>query len=346
GAETGFSLRIGGGLSSKPHLAVRLNAFIRQDQVLPVVQGVAEVFRGADVLRESRERARLKFLFLHHGWTAEQFQEELERRLGFRLDPAEPEEAPTSIYRDHIGIHAQKQPDLFYVGANVLRGRILPGQMRRAADLAEQFASGELRATIMQNLLLVGVPKKYTAFVADELAAAGLRVDASPFRRGVIACTGTELCKLAITETKAFSLWLVEDLEERFPGFDQHLKLHVTGCPNSCGQHWIADIGIEGKKLRVNGEMVDAYYFCVGGAVGQLASIARPVGYRCAATEVPAAIERLLRSYLERRRNEENLQQFFTRYTDQELRSFLAGINVEAVPRDVAPGHAPHEVQG
>src|SRR5438034_6655814 len=87
-------------------------------------------------------------------------------------------------------------------------------------------------------------------------------------------------------------------LESRLPGFDEHVKLHVTGCPNSCGQHWIADIGIEGKKARVDGALVDAYYFCVGGAVGRHQAIARPVGYRVAASEVPAAVERLLRAYL------------------------------------------------
>ncbi len=247
-------------------------------------------------LREHRERARLKFLFLRHGWTPHDFQKELERRIGFQLDPAEPEQPPADVYRDHIGIHAQKQPGLCYVGATVLRGRITPEQMHAAADLADRFASGELRTTNMQNLLIVNVPRLQSDELAKEFGAIGLPVSGSPFWRGAIACSGTEFCKLAITETKSFSRWLVEELEERLPGFDQHLKLHVTGCPNSCGQHWIADIGIEGKKIKVNGQMVDAYYFCLGGALGLNQSIARPVGYRCPATEVPDAIERLLRA--------------------------------------------------
>ena len=138
--------------------------------------------------------------------------------------------------------------------------------------------------------------------LAKELDAIGLRVGGSSFFRGTVACSGTEFCKLAITETKSFSRWLVEELEERLPGFDQHLKLHVTGCPNSCGQHWIADIGIDGKKMKVDGRLVDAYYFCVGGALGLHQATARPVGYRCLATEVPDAIERLLRQYLARAR--------------------------------------------
>ena len=173
--------------------------------------------------------------------------------------------------------------------------RITADQMHAAADLADRFAGGELRATNMQNLLIVNVPHCNAEPLAKELDAIGLRVGGSVFFRGTVACSGTEFCKLAITETKSFSRWLVEELEERLPGFDQHLKLHVTGCPNSCGQHWIADIGIDGKKIKVDGSLVDAYYFCVGGALGLHQATARPVGYRCVATEVPDAIERLLR---------------------------------------------------
>ena len=105
--------------------------------------------------------------------------------------------------------------------------------------------------------------------LARELDQIGLQVDGSTFWRGAIACTGTEFCKLAITETKGFTRWLVDELEERLPQFDQQLKLHVTGCPNGCGQHWIADIGLEGKKIKHEGKLTDAYYFCLGGAVGQ-----------------------------------------------------------------------------
>lgn len=346
GKETGFSLRVGGGLSAEPHLGARLNAFVRWNQVLPVVRGIAELFRESSQLREHRERARLKFLFLREGWTAEMFQAELERRLGFPLEPAEPEDPPVDVYRDHVGIHPQKQPGYCYVGAAVVRGRITPDQMRVAADLAERFASGQLRTTNMQNLLIVNVPNTNVAALAGELNGAGLRVHGSPFLRGTIACSGTEFCKLAITETKSFARWLVEELEERLPGFEQHLKLHVTGCPNSCGQHWIADIGIEGKKLRVGGQMVDAYYFCLGGAVGAFQTVARPVGYRCAATEVPAAIERLLRRYLAEPVPGKNLRQFFARHSDAELREFLAGEPVVAVTRDVASGPPPHGVEG
>jgi len=345
-SEIGFSLRVGGGLSTDPHLALRLNAFVHRHQVIPVLKGVAEIFRESEKLRENRERARLKFLFLKHGWTAESFQEELEQRIGFRLDPAAEEKPPNDIYRDHVGIHSQKQTGYSYVGAAVLRGRISAKQMRAAADLADRFAAGELRTTNMQNLLIVNVPNRNVTALASELEGLGLPVGGSPFWRGVVACSGSEFCKIAITETKSFSRWLVEELEERLPGFEQHLKLHVTGCPNSCGQHWIADIGIEGKKIKVDGEQKDAYYFCVGGALGLHQSVARPIGYRCLASEVPDAIERLLRRYLDERFADENLRHFFARHSDEELRECLAGKFLAAVARDPSPGKVPHAVEG
>jgi sulfite reductase (ferredoxin) len=346
GSEIGYSLRVGGGLSTDPHLAVRLNAFVRQHEVIPVLKGIAEIFRESEKLRENRERARLKFLFLKHGWTADSFQHELEQRIGFRLEPAAEERPPQDVYRDHVGIHQQKQPGYCYVGAAVLRGRITAQQMQAAADLSDRFANGELRTTNMQNLLIVNVPRQNVDALASQLNSVGLLVAGSPFWRGAIACSGSEFCKLAITETKSFSRWLVEELEERLPGFDQHLKLHVTGCPNSCGQHWIADVGIEGKKIKVGDRMVDAYYFCVGGAVGLHQSVARPIGYRCPASEVPDAIERLLRRYLDERLPGENLRRFFARYSDEELRECVAGELVAAVARDPSPGQAPHVVEG
>jgi sulfite reductase (ferredoxin) len=346
GKEVGFSLRVAGGLSTDPHLGVRLNAFVRWDQAVPVVRGVAELFRESEVLRQNRERARLKFLFLQHRWTAQSFLVALQERLNFKLDTAEPEEVPADIHRDHVGIHPQKQAGFSYVGANVLRGRITPEQLRTAANLSERYADGHLRNTVMQNLLIVNVPNEHASRVGGELTAVGLPVRASAFARGTVACTGSEFCKLALTETKGFARWLTEELDQRLPGFQEQLKLHITGCPNSCGQHWIADIGIEGKKLRVDGRMVDAYYFCVGGSVGEFASIARPVGYRCAAAEVPEAIERLLREFNEQRAPGENLRHFFARHSNEQIRGWLAGEFVAAVERDAAIGPLPLGVDG
>ncbi len=201
--EVGFTLRVGGGLSTNPHLAVPLDAFIKPEQVVRVVRGVAEIFRASELLRQSRERARLKFLFLEHGWTAESFLADLQQRIGFSLEPGEREDIPADIHRDHVGVHDQKQAGLVYVGASVLRGRITPQQLNLAADLADRYADGHVRNTVMQNLLIVNVRKESASLVAAELTAAGLPVKASVFARGTISCTGSEFCKLALTETKA-----------------------------------------------------------------------------------------------------------------------------------------------
>ncbi len=344
--ERGFSLRVGGGLSTQPHLAERLNAFVGWNQVVPVVKTVAEIFRDAEVLRQSREQARLKFLFLKHGWNAETFLSEIHRRLGFQLDAAEQETLPSDLYRDHVGVYEQKQSGYFYVGVSVLRGRLNAEQLRAVAELAERYAGGEVRTTAMQNLLIVNVRKENTEALRRELESIGLPVEASQFWRGTVACTGTEFCKLAITETKSFARWVVEELEGLVPGFDQQLKLNITGCPNSCGHHWIADLGLEGKKIKVDGKFADAYYFCVGGSVGRVQSIARPVGYRCLATEVPESISHLLSHYTELRNDGESLQQFLARKSNDEIRSFLSAGTPETVQRDLPTAATPHGLEG
>ena len=340
----GYSVRVGGGLSREPFIAVRLDAFILPEQAVPVVRVIAEIFRDQQGLRESRERARLKYLFLKEGWTAESFLKELQARLAFKLLPGAPEQVPDDILRDHVGITPQRQSGLSSVGASVLRGRVSGDQLNAVADLADRFGSGSLRTTVSQNLLFIDIPNGKTSDLVRELRAIGLQVEGSSFWRGAIACTGKEFCKLAITETKGFARWLVDELEERLPGFDQQLKLNVTGCPNGCGQHWVADIGIEGKKIKHDGQLTDAYYFCLGGAVGQNAGIARPVGYRCPAPLVPEAIERLLREYLSGRDLGENLRAWFGRHTEDELRGYLAGEAIAPAERDVPAGPVPHAV--
>lgn len=344
--EHGFTVRIGGGLSTEPHLALKLTAFVRQDQVVDVARGIAEIFRSRDVLRISRDNARLKYLFLKFDWNAEKFLAELQRVIGYNLDPAEHEEIPSGTHRDHTGIQRQKQAGLVFIGASVLRGRITPAQLRRAAELADQFGDGSLRFTAQQNVLLANIREEHAATVASELTATGLPVEVPAFARGTVACTGSEFCKLALTETKGFARWLSTELDERLPGFDQQIKLHITGCPNSCGQHWIADIGIEGKKIKQNGKLVDAYYFCVGGSLGQISTIARPVGYRCAATDVPDAIERLLTNFQDTRCEHEPLRAFLARKTNDQIREILAGEIVLPVERDLPAARAPQSVEG
>lgn len=323
GEEVGYALHVGGGLSSDPHIGVRIDAFVPASKVVEVITKIAELFRSQQGLRQSRDRARLKHLFLREGWTAERFLEELEARLGYKLDPGVPENPPADGLRDHTGVHQQKQAGMSYVGASVLRGRLSGDQLICAAELSERYGRGELRTTVMQNLLFVNIPSDRAQEMAKDLEGIGLKVEGSAFWRGTIACTGTEFCKLAITETKGFARWVVDEMEARLPGFDQPLRLHVTGCPNSCGQHWIADIGLEGKKIKADGKMLDAYLFNVGGSVGKHSALSHAVGYRCLATEVPDAVERLLRGYLDQRTGGEDLRSFFARTSNEDLKQLL-----------------------
>ena len=344
--ETGYTLRVGGGLSTEPHMAVRIPAFIPQDKALAVVTAVAEIFREQQELRENRTRARLKYLFMRHGWTAETMLEAIEAQIGCKLDPSPVEQdvVPDDVYRDHVGVTPQKQEGVSAVGASVLRGRLSGDQLHALADLAEKHGDGHLRATIMQNIVVVNVKNENVKALVADLKGIDLQVEVSPFWRGAIACTGTEFCKLAIAETKGFAKWLVSEMEERLPGFDQQIKLHVTGCTNSCGQHWIADVGLEGKKLKKDGQTVDAFYFCVGGAVGKYARPARTLGYRAAAEDCPAALERLLRGYLFARTPEEDLRAYFARTSDDDLRAQLNGTAIPPVERDAPPAGGRHAV--
>jgi sulfite reductase (ferredoxin) len=347
--EIGYTLRVGGGLSTEPHIGERIPAFIPQNKAYAVVEAVLHIFKEQQELRENRTRARIKYLFMRHGWTAETMLEAIEAKLGYKLDPSPVSEdvVPADVYRDHVGVTPQLQAGLSAVGASVMGGRLSGDQLIQLADLAEEFGDGNLRATIMQNIIVVNVPNARTRDLVHRLGEIRLKVEVSPFWRGAIACTGTEFCKLAIAETKAFSKWLTSEMEDRLPGFDQQIKLHVTGCTNSCGQSWIADIGLEGKKIKKDGVMVDAFYFCVGGAVGKYAAIARQIGYRAASEDCPEAIERLLRAYLAAREPGEDLRAYFSRTDDDSLRAQLAGTYVPAVERDPAPvgagRHAPGE---
>jgi sulfite reductase (ferredoxin) len=334
GAGLGFNIRVGGGLSTHPHFAVRLPAFVRWSQALPVITAVTEIFRGADVLRHNREKARLKFLFLQHGWTAASFLAAIEERLGYTLDPDAGEQAPPAgAYRDHVGIHAQRQPGLSYAGLSVLRGRLSASDLATIAGLAERYGDGTIRTTTMQNIVILNVPTARTQDLAREVADAGLHLEGSAVRRGTIACTGSEFCKLAVAETKGLARSLVEALEQRVPEFDGNVKLHIAGCPNDCGQHWIADIGLQGAKVKVEGQLTDAFDVFLGGSVGAAQRFARRVNVRVRAAELPETLARLLRAYLEGRAEGEALPAFLGRHREAELRGMLLGVPASAETR-------------
>jgi sulfite reductase (ferredoxin) len=276
GDEVGFSLRVGGGLSTRPRLGDRLNAFVPWDAVPAVVDAVASIFRDSDELRLQRAKARMKFLFLTHGWTPDRFLAEIESRLGYRLEPAVAETPPDGSFRDHVGVHPDKS-GTFYAGFTVASGRITPDALRSLAALAEEYGTGELRTTAMQNVVVLGVPAaRVDAFQRAAARSAAPPLQGSAFRRGMLSCTGSEYCKLAVVETKRFSLDLIPELERRLPGFSSQVKIYITGCPNACGQHWIADIGLQGVRL---GD-ADGFDVFLGGGLGANPGFAQRTGVR------------------------------------------------------------------
>lgn len=328
----GFGLRVGGGLSATPMLAVPVPVVVAPDQVVPVAMAVASLFRDRDELRQNRAKARLKFLFLEHRWTVERFRAEIERRLGYALESAAPDPPPAAEFRDHVGVHPQTQPGLYYAGLSVLRGRISAAQLHAVADAAERWGSGSIRATAMQNLIVADVPERNLEPLKRALTAAGLPLAASSFRRGVITCTGKEFCKLAVTETKQSAADLVAELERRLPGFPVPIKINLNGCPNSCGQHWIADIGLQGVLVKTPAGPEDGFDVFLGGALGRDAGLARKTLGRVRASELAARLEALLRYYWRERGEGEEFHAFVRRAEAARLAAVLGELPAAPLP--------------
>jgi sulfite reductase (ferredoxin) len=324
----GFHVRVGGGLSTKPHLAVLMPAFVLQEQLPQVINAIAGIFRDSDELRLNRAKARMKYLFITHGWTAESFLAEVERRIGYALAPALEETPPEGSYRDHVGVHRQRQADCHYAGFSVVSGRISPTQLRAIATLASKYADGFLRLTAMQNIVVPNIPSEHVETFVAESAELGVPLAGSPFQRGTLSCTGSEYCKLALTETKLFSIRLAQDLEERLPGFTESMKLNVSGCPNSCGQHWIADVGLQGILMKEGELQVEGFDFFVGGGLGRASGVAHRVGYRAKADDVPDALERLFLAYEGGHERGETVRSWSNRVGDAVIATALANAMV------------------
>jgi len=332
--EIGFGLQVGGGLSTTPHFAVPIPVVVRPHQVVDVARALARLFRDRTELRQNRAQARFKFLFMKFGWDAARLRSELEANLGYRLESHIPDPPPAHGFRDHLGANPQRQAGLFSVGASVLGGRLTADQMERVAELARDLAGDQVRTTALQNLLLPNVPKAHVARLTRQLTAVGLPVAASSFRRGTIACTGSEFCKLAVVETKQFAAELVAELERRLPQYPEPIRINLNGCPNSCGQHWIADIGLQGTRVKTATVPEDGYDVFLGGGLGQNPTLARRTLGRVRARELPDRLEALLRFYAERRLPDERFRAFVQRTPNAELEAVLGSL-------PEAPAHLP-----
>ncbi len=320
--EAGYDLWVGGGLSTNPMIGKRLGAFVRPGQVPEVWAGVTSLFRDYGY-RRLRHRARLKFLVAD--WGPERFREVLEKEyLGYALPDGPPPGPPRESRRDHVGVHRQRD-GRYYVGFAPVVGRVSGDTLRTIADLAAEYGSGNVRTTVEQKMVILDVPEHRVDDLATELAAAGLRVRPSAFRRHTMACTGIEFCKLAIVETKQRAADLIAELETRLPDFTDPVSVHVNGCPNSCARIQTADIGLKGSLItRPDGRQVEGFQIHLGGALtggdGSGSGFGRKIrGLKTTADELADYIEGLLRRYAAAKQPGETFAAWAARAAESDL---------------------------
>ena len=332
--ELGYDVWAGGGLGASARMGRRLDVFARPGEAAEVCRAITEIYRD-EGNRTKRTRARLKFLV--DEWGVDRLRAELEARLGRQLPRSTPPAAPLDPHRDHVGVHPQVQPGMYYLGAATLRGRFTAEQMIGVADVADRFGSGRLRCTNRQNVIVLDVPDAHVEEAAASLADLGLPTEASTFRRGVISCTGTQFCKLAIVETKDRAAELIAHLECRVGDVAGALRINLNGCPNACAQYQVADIGLQGGIARLaDGARVQGFILHIGGRLGHDAGFGR----RVAAKAMPAddakyAVERIVRAYAAERAPGGTFAEWADRQPDARLAA-LAGVTVAREPAEAA----------
>ncbi|NJP48263.1 nitrite/sulfite reductase [Actinacidiphila epipremni] len=314
----GFDLWVGGALSTNPRLGERLGAWVPLDEVPEVWAGVVGIFRDYGY-RRLRSRARLKFLLAD--WGPEKFRQVLEEEYLHRplVDGPAPE-LPTQVWRDHIGVHKQ-QDGRFYVGFAPRVGRIDGTTLIRIAELAGHHGSDRVRTTTDQKMLILDIEESQVESLISGLKSLDLQVHPSPFRRGTMACTGIEFCKLAIVETKGRGAALIDELERRLPDFDQPVNININGCPNSCARIQTADIGLKGQLVTgPDGQQTEGFQVHLGGSLGLTPGFGRKVrGLKVTADELPDYVERVLTRFEAEREDGERFAQWAARASEEAL---------------------------
>ncbi|WP_329114342.1 nitrite/sulfite reductase [Streptomyces sp. NBC_01353] len=314
----GFDVWVGGGLSTNPKLGVRLGTWVSLDEVPDVYEGVISIFRDYGY-RRLRTRARLKFLVAD--WGPEKFRQVLEDEyLKRKLTDGPAPEQPAGQWRDHVGVHKQ-QDGRYYVGFAPRVGRVDGTTLTKIAEIAEAHGSGRVRTTAEQKMIVLDIEEAQVESIVSALESMDLRVNPSPFRRGTMACTGIEFCKLAIVETKARGASLIDELERRIPEFDEPITININGCPNACARIQVADIGLKGQLvLDDEGNRVEGYQVHLGGALGLEAGFGRKVrGLKVTSTELPDYVERVLTRFQEQREDGERFATWAARASEEAL---------------------------
>jgi sulfite reductase (ferredoxin) len=317
----GFDLWVGGGLSTNPMIGQRLGTWVPLEEVPDVWEGVISIFRDYGY-RRLRSRARIKFLV--KDWGAEKFRDVLESEYLKRklIDGPAPEVPAQPI--DHVGVHPQTDGK-FYVGAAPIAGRVSGSTLIAVAKAAERAGSTRVRLTPQQKLVVLDVAEAEVPGIKTELAELGLQAEPSPWRRGIMACTGIEFCKIAIVETKARAHDLVADLERRLADIqseiDAPVSVHLNGCPNSCARIQTADIGLKGQIVTdADGNQVEGFQVHLGGGLGLDAGFGRKLrGHKVTSGELTDYVEKVVRSFIAKREPGERFAQWVARAEEGDL---------------------------
>ncbi len=314
-----------GGISGHRDLARDTGVILPVDDATPVADAIIRVYlEHGD--RTNRTKARLKYVL--DAWGFPKFIEAVETQLGrklARVDASLVKPRPTVDRLAHIGVHAQKQAGLNWIGVWTPLGKMTCDEMRALAKIARTYGDGDIRLTVWQNLILSGVADAQVDAARAAIAEAGLRCDVSNVRAGLVACTGAKGCKFAASDTKGHALQIADHLDARLD-LDQPVNIHLTGCHHSCAQHYIGDIGLIGAKVTVNdeGDQVEGYHLHVGGGFADQAAIGRLLKSDVTADEAPALIEALLKAYVAHRASEtESFQAFTARHDVETLHKMI-----------------------
>ncbi|MHC5756402.1 ferredoxin--nitrite reductase [Nostoc sp.] len=262
----GFNVLVGGFFSAKRcEAAIPLNAWVAPEDVVAVCRAVLEVFRDCGP-RANRQKSRLMWLI--DEWGLDKFRAEVETRLGKSLISAAPKDEIDWEKRDHIGVYKQKQAGLNYAGLNIPVGRLYAEDMFEIARLAEVYGTGEIRFTVEQNIVIPNIADSRLATFLAEPLLERFSINPGLLARSLVSCTGAQFCNFALIETKNRALAMIKALEEELT-FTKPVRIHWTGCPNSCGQPQVADIGLMGTKTRKNGKTLEGVDIYMGGKVGK-----------------------------------------------------------------------------
>jgi ferredoxin-nitrite reductase len=273
--KIGFNIIVGGYFAPKQYVsAIPLNAWIEPKDVVPLAEAMLIVY-NENGPRANRSKCRLMHLI--EAWGLDRFRSEVEKQLRHPLEPAAAKDEIDWEKRDHIGVYRQKQPGLNYVGLHVPVGRLYAEEMFDLARMAEVYGSGEIRLTVEQNLIIPNIPDtRLEIFLEEPLLKERFLINPEPLQRALVSCTGSEFCGYAIIETKNRALAMIKELEAELET-PKPVRIHWTGCPNSCGQPQVADIGLIGTKTRKDGKTVEAVDIWMGGKVGKDACLGKEV---------------------------------------------------------------------